>query len=217
MLTLYGNPASRANRVRWLLLESQTPFCEREVDLGPNGTRSPQFLALNPNGHIPVLVDDDQVVVESVAICFYVARRYGGTLFPADWGEAARAYQWPIWALTELDRSLEIAGAHHSWLPPEQRRAEQAAAARARLAGPLQILQNELEERPYLAGAAFSVADIVVAEMMTASTAAGLDLGAFPAVRRWLVKCLSRPAARQALPDDALSDITGQAAPSPVS
>ncbi|HZG09133.1 MAG TPA: glutathione S-transferase family protein [Allosphingosinicella sp.] len=217
MLTLYGNPASRANRVRWLLLECQAPFREREVEFGPGGTRSPEFLALNPNGHIPVLVDGDEVIVESVAICLYVARRYGGPLFPADWGQAARAYQWPIWALSELDRPLESAGAHHSWLPAAQRSAQQASAARAKLAHPLQILQNELEERPYLAGPTFSVADIVVAEMMTASKAAGLDLGEFPAIRRWLVKCLSRPAARLALPEDALSDVVGQGAPAPVS
>lgn len=76
MIKLYGNPYSRANRVRWALEEMGTAYEEEKISLGPDGTRSARFLKINPNGRIPVIDDSGLVLFESVPICLYLAKKY---------------------------------------------------------------------------------------------------------------------------------------------
>jgi len=77
MIKLYGIPASRAFRPLWMLEELGLAYENVPVNFADGGTRSAEFLTLNPNGHIPVLVDGEVVLWESMAISLYLARKYG--------------------------------------------------------------------------------------------------------------------------------------------
>ena len=83
MIKLYGIPASRAFRVRWMLEELGVAYQNVPTNFATGETRTAEFLKLNPNGHIPVLVDGETVLWESMAINLYLARAYGGGLWPA--------------------------------------------------------------------------------------------------------------------------------------
>ena len=80
MVKLYGVPRSRAMRSLWMLEEVGVPYENVKTMFGPTGSRTPEFLRINPNGHIPAMVDGDLVLWESLAINLYLARKYGKAL-----------------------------------------------------------------------------------------------------------------------------------------
>ena len=82
-LRIYGIGASRASRPLWLLEELGEPYELVRCDYRDGGTRTAEYLAINPNGHIPTLVDGEIVVWESMAINLYLVRKFGGPLAPA--------------------------------------------------------------------------------------------------------------------------------------
>jgi glutathione S-transferase len=195
MIKLYGVSASRAFRCLWMLHELQLPFEQVPVSFADGGTRSAEFMKLNPNGHIPVLVDGTTVLWESLAINLYLARQYGaGTLWPATVPDEGRTYQWSFWVMTEVETPLLQVLMHRRILPREQRDEAVATAAAARLAGPFGVLEGALRGREYLLGAAFGVADLNVAAVLSWALLAGLDLDRWPQLAAWLARCTERPA-----------------------
>lgn len=198
MITLYGVPASRAFRSLWMLEELGLEY--KNVPTHFVGeTRTAEFLKLNPNGHIPVLVDGEVVLWESLAINLYLARKYGSAnLWPGSVADEGRAFQWSLWAMTEVEGPLLAALLHRRILPAEQRDAAAAAAAEAKLAGPFAALDGALRGRTHLLGEAFSVADLNVASVLSWTALAGIDLGKWPHLAAWLQRCMARPASKKA-------------------
>ena len=90
--TLYGTSASRALRALWGIEETGIAFTHVPTTYGPD-SKSPDYLAVNPNGRIPALVDGDLTLFESMAINLYLAKHYGGALYPANPADEARAWQ----------------------------------------------------------------------------------------------------------------------------
>jgi glutathione S-transferase len=210
MIRLYGNPYSRANRVRWALHEAGLDFEEQEVALGEEGTRSPDFLKINPNGHVPVLDDDGLVLFESVAISLYIARTYApDRLYAASAGDEARLLQWSVWAITELEKHLEAASLHVTWLPASMRNADKAAAEQDETRRCLGMLADAIAATGYLAGDRFTVADLIVSEVLTNIVHAGLDPAEAPGVAAYLRRNLSRDAAGRAFAPDILAPLAG--------
>ena len=113
MLTIYGVYRSRASRNIWLANELGIPFRHRaghaalpaEPDRrrAPLHTRSPEFLKVNPNGHVPTIEDDGLVLHESLAINLYLAKKHGGPLAPANPAEDGQMTMWALWAATEVE------------------------------------------------------------------------------------------------------------------
>ena len=191
-LTLHGIAGSRAIRCLWMLEELGVPYTHVPTDFRGQ-TRTPKFLALNPNGHIPVLQDGDLVVWESLAINLYLARRCGGPLAPDGHAEDAACLMWSFWAANEIERECVAILLHREALPEERRKPEAARQAEGRLRGPLQVLEGHLAHQSFLASARFTVADLNVASILAwARPATGL-IAAFPAVSAWLDGALSRP------------------------
>ena len=92
MLRLYGTPQTRTFRPLWMLEELGIPYELVKADFASGGTRTPEFLKINPNGHVPALVDGDLALCESLAINLYLAEKYGRTtLWPASEADRARA------------------------------------------------------------------------------------------------------------------------------
>ncbi|MGH7790158.1 MAG: glutathione S-transferase family protein [Candidatus Binatia bacterium] len=199
MIKIYGVPASRAFRPLWLLEELGVAYERVPTNFATGDTRSAEFLKLNPNGHIPVMVDGTLVLWESMAINLYLGRAYGaGSLWPAEIADEGRTFQWSFWAMTEAETPLLTVLMHRRLLPADQRDERAAADAEAKLAAPFGVLDGALRHRPYLLGAAFGVADLNVASVVQWALTAKLDLARWPQLTDWLGRCIGRPAAKRA-------------------
>lgn len=199
MIKLYGAMASRAHRVVWALRELELPYEFEPTGFMDGSTRTPEFLALNPNGRVPVLVDDGFVIYESMAINLYLAQKYGAAstagLAPASLQEAALALQWSFWVITEVEKPLLFACANRTLFPPGQRDEEEAQMALEKLDRPFRVLNAHLVDQPHLLGARFTIADLNVATVMDLAPQCGIALDAWPALQAWHQRCLARPAA----------------------
>jgi glutathione S-transferase len=204
-LRIYGVARTRAFRALWIAEELGLAYEHVPVEIGEAGARTPEFLALNPNGRLPLILDGDFVLSESLAITLYLAKKYShGALYPAALEAEARVWQWSFWALTEVDRGVNIWSLHAARLPPDERNAALRDEALKLLAAPFAVLNAAVAGSFYLLGPNFTVADLNVAAVI--SRAVAMDLAPWPHLQNWVTRCLDRPAARQALALKAKSD-----------
>lgn len=204
MLTIYGTKPSRVARCLWALEELDLPYRQVAVP----DPRAEVFLRLNPMAKVPVLVDGDFVLTESVAITRYLVTLVPNRLVPADARGKARMDQWTSWAITEVEF-------HFTVMVREIRRAAQAGQAPdggivgeclQGVSETLGALEVHLSAgNAYVAGAEFSLGDIDAA-FPIAGIAPRIDMTGFPAIRDWLSRCTGRPAWQrvQAIDDSAL-------------
>jgi glutathione S-transferase len=175
------------------------------IEIGAAGARSAEFLAINPNGRLPFIVDDGFVLFESLAITLYLAKKHSnGKLYPSSLEGEAIAWQWSLWAVTEVDRGVNIWSLHALRLPEAERDAIKRNEALTVLAAPFKVLDTAVAKQRYLLGNDFTVADLNVAAVV--SRAIDMDLSATPNLKTWLTRCLERPAARKALTLKAKAD-----------
>jgi len=197
-LRIYGIARTRAFRALWIAMEVGLDYEHLPIEIGDTGARAPEFLAINPNGRLPVIVDDGFVLFESLAITLYLAKKHAnGTLYPGTLEGEAKAWQWTMWALAEVDRGVNIWSLHAVRLPPAERDVAKRDEALRVLAAPFRVLDAAVARQHYLLGNAFTVADLNVAAVI--SRAVDMDLSAVPNLEAWLARCLDRPAARKAL------------------
>jgi glutathione S-transferase len=197
-LKIYGVARSRAFRTLWMAKELGLDYEHVKVDFTIE-TRTPAHLALNPNGHVPVIDDDGFVLWESMAINLYLAKKHAaGTLYPTRLEDEARAWQWSFWGMTEVERSVLTALFNRAIFPEDKRDAAAADAAEKELAQPLGVLDGALRRSANLLGDNFTVADLNVASILSWARPAQIDLVSFPRVAEWLKNCAERPAARAA-------------------
>jgi glutathione S-transferase len=195
MITLYGAMASRAHRVVWMLGELGLPFEHVPTHFMDGSTRTPEFLAINPNGRVPVIDDDGFRLHESLAINLYLARKHGGPLAPAGLQEEALCTQWSFWVVTEVEKPLLFAAANLKLFAEGSREEGEAQMALAKLDRPFKVLDAHLADRPHLLGARFTVADLNVATVMDLAPQCGISLADWPQLQAWHRRCLARPAA----------------------
>ena len=197
-LTIYGTAASRAARPLWVAQELGLVYRHVALPYLGGATRTPAFLALNPNGRIPALDDDGIVVWESMACALYLAERFKASHAPLlaaeNFAELADILRWSFWAVTECEKDALVVLMHGVLMPPERRKPELAQAAQRRLLAPLRVLEQHLQTRPYLAGGRFTVADVCVASVLAWVESASSLMAACPQVHAWLQRCLARPA-----------------------
>jgi glutathione S-transferase len=205
-LTIYGCYRSRATRNIWLANELGLAFKhvpviqayrlpDPQASDAPVHTRSPDFLAVNPNGHIPSIDDDGFVLHESLAINLYLARKHGGPVAPKDVQEEGLAAMWALWAATECETHALNLTYHLAAYPPEKRDAAIVAEALEALPAPFAVLDRALAEgNGYVMGGRFTVADINVAEIIRYAKPATQLFEAAPHVKAWLGNLHQRPA-----------------------
>jgi glutathione S-transferase len=197
-LRIYGVARTRAFRVLWVAEELGLDYEHLPIEIGDAGARAPEFLAINPNGRLPFIVDDGFSLFESLAITLYLAKKHApGRLYPAGLQAEAEVWQWSFWAIAEVDRGVNIWSLHAIRLPPDERDAQKRGEALAVLAAPFRVLDAAVARQPYLLGDDFTVADLNVAAVI--SRAVDMDLAAVPNLQAWLARALARPAARAAL------------------
>jgi glutathione S-transferase len=193
MLKIYGSARSRASRTLWMAKELGLQY--DHIDYAPRSpeTRTPAFLALNPNGSVPVIDDDGFVLSESMAINFYLAKKHG-KLYPSDPKQEALAWQWSLWETDRLDRQVVNYVNHTSGLPEADRNKLIADLAWADIVPALTTLDGVLAKSTWLVGSDFSVADLNVASALYRGLF--MDLSKWPNVKAWLQRCWDRPAAK---------------------
>src|SRR5262252_385857 len=158
-LKIYGVARSRAARVLWMAKELGLDYEHIKVDFATGETRRPEQMALNPNGHVPVIDDDGFILWESMAINLYLAKKYGaGGLYPSGLQDEARAWQWSFWGMTEVERPLLTALMNRALYPENQRDSAAAGAAEQALAQPLGVIEGVLARSANLLGDRFTVA-----------------------------------------------------------
>ncbi len=207
-LTFYFAPNSTASITEAVLAELGVA-CERvKLDISAGDTRAPEFLAINPNGRVPVLVHEGTPIWESAAITMYLGEVFGvdAGLYPAPGPARGEAMKWIVWSnvtLAEAGGRLAALlppgseGAVQSnsvdWIPIEQRSASAADTAKSDLARCLTILDRTLGGRPFLVGE-YSLADTHLQGFVGWLGTMDVDMTPFPAVMAWLQRCGERPA-----------------------
>ena len=172
------------------------------IDLARGDQKRPAFLADNPNGRIPVLIDDEGPgggrlsVFESGAILLYLAEKYG-RLLPVDPRGRLRALEYLFFQVSGVGPMFGQAGWFKRSAPePVTFAIERYQNEARRLTG---VLEVRLAESKWLAGAEYSIADIANFGWLRVASYAGVDLDDFPAVRAWVSAIAERPAVRDAL------------------
>lgn len=198
MLKIYGTSMSRAARTLWAAEELGLQYEHSPISFD-GATRKPEYLQINPNGHVPAVDDDGFIVWESMAINLYLAEKYGkAPIWPSDVKGHAAAYQWSFFGMTECEPHLLAMLMHKMFLPPEQRSDAAIAGAVEAMKAPYGVLEGHLKGRDYLLGKDFTIADLNVAAVLSLGMMVQLDNAATPTAAAWLGRCMSRPSFQRA-------------------
>ena len=200
MLKILGKPVSiNVRKVLWLCEELALP-CELEAwGAGYRDTHVPEFLALNPNAMVPVLVDGDAVLWESNTICRYLAGQQGrDDLLPRDALARARVEQWMDWQAGELNNSWRYAFMGLVRRSEAHRDAAAIAASAAAWNRHMAILEDQLAKAgDFVAGATFTLADIVLGLSVNRWFMTPIERPALPHVQAYYDRLATRPGFRQ--------------------
>src|SRR5215470_7506173 len=113
MLRIYGVARTRAFRAIWMAKELGLDYEHIPIEIGAAGARRPDYLAINPNGRLPSIDDGGFTLWESLAITLYLAKKHAtGSLYPATLEGEAKAWQWSLWSVQEVDRGVNIWSLH---------------------------------------------------------------------------------------------------------
>jgi glutathione S-transferase len=203
-IKLYSWPQSSGTRISWALEELGLAYEYVELDPKKQEHRAPQYLAVNPHGKVPGLVDGAAAYFESGAILLHLGDTYGVAkgLWPAAGGQArADALCWTVWAMADFGSYLLQYVYHGLDSPISYRPADRSKACaeynHAQFTRALDALQARLQQRDCLLGS-FSLADIAAASWLQLGSMFGIKLDNYPRVADWLARCSERPACRRA-------------------
>jgi glutathione S-transferase len=194
---IYGISGSRALRSLWAIEEVGIDYEHVPVNFMEE-SKDPDYLAVNPNGRIPTLVDGDLTLFESMAINLYLTKNYGGDLYPTIPADEAATFQWSVWGISEIE-PLQMQLVVQKLFTPEEKRNERLiASAEKQLERPLSVLDEALKDRSYLVDDRFTVADLNLAGVMLLLPMVEFDYSGHANVKRWADACYARPALARA-------------------
>jgi glutathione S-transferase len=186
-------PSGNGYKVRLVLRQLGLPYELVELDLKHGATRTPEFLAKNPNGRIPLLeIPGQGYLAESHAIIGYLAE--GSDLVPADRLERARMWQWMCFEQYNLEPSI---GTARFWIASlkktEAELGEKLEEKRRNGHAALAVLEQGLAGREFLVGDRYSLADIALYAYTHIAPEGGFALDAYPAIRGWCARVAAQP------------------------
>jgi len=201
-MKLYHSPRSRSVRPRWLLEEVGAPYELVTLDFARGEHKTPEYLRIHPHGAVPALEDGDLVLIESAAICSYLADKFPAAQLAPAVGTAARGryYQWMHYAIATLEPPVLQVFLHTVLLPEAQRSARATEEGRQKSAEAIQAIGGALGSQPFILGEQFSAADILLGTTLSWARAFGL-LGEHPEVEAYAQRLAARPAYRRAHTD----------------
>ncbi|WP_232629725.1 glutathione S-transferase family protein [Methylobacterium sp. Leaf118] len=186
MLIVYGDQTSgNCLKVVWVAAHLGIALDWREVDILRGETRTPAFLALNPDGRVPTLVlEDGRTLAESNAIIGYLAR--GSALVPADAFARAKMRQWLFWEQYSHEPYIAVRRFQRVCLGRADAEIDPKLAERGHAA--LALMEGALAGQPFLVGAAVSLADVALVAYTRLAHEGGFDLAPTPALRAWIAR-----------------------------
>jgi glutathione S-transferase len=194
MITLFEQHSSgNCYKVRLLLTHLKRPFRNVEVSARDGSTRGAEFLARNPIGKVPTAqLDDGRYLAESNALLLHFAE--GTDFLPADAYDRAKTYEWLFFEQYVHEPAIAVRRALLTY-PERATLATPERMAQLREAGnrALAVMEQRLAATDWLAGDAFSVADIALYAYTHTAEEGGYDLAGFPGIRRWLARIEALP------------------------
>jgi glutathione S-transferase len=192
-MKLYEFAPTRSIRVRWMLQELDVNFEAVTINLAAGEHRRPEFLKINPASKVPVLVDGDLVLTESVAIVLYLAEKYPHKgLLPTDIMQRSQVYRWLLFAATELEQQIWRIARHTKLYPESLRLPAEVSLARKEFADMVTVMEAHMQERLFIVGNTVTIADFVCAYTLDWASMAGL-LDGYPLLYDYMERMYARP------------------------
>lgn len=199
MLTIYGRVNSvNVQKVLWCLAELALPYTRIDAGLAHGKNTEPWYLALNPNGKVPLLTDGAFSLWESNTIVRYLAGKHGlGTLCPSSLETRALAERWMDWQLSTLVNPVSVVFWNLIRKPAAERDAVAIERNLREANRAMTLLDEHLKSRPFVAGESFTMGDIPVgATAHRWLEIPGIERPPFDAVRAWRARLAERPGFR---------------------
>jgi len=192
-VTVYGMKASgNCYKLQMLLEQLERPYRWIETDSVNGATRTPEFLAKNPNGKVPLLeLADGRLLSESNAILCYLAE--GSRLLPENTWQRAKALQWLFFEQYSHEPYVAVARFIARWLPADHPRQAELPKLRERGHQALAVMERQLRESEFLLETGYSVADIALYAYTHEAPVGGIALEGYPSIRAWLARVESQP------------------------
>jgi glutathione S-transferase len=179
-------------KVRLLLEQLAAPYDWVEIDTRSGRTRSPEYLAKNPNGRVPLLeLAPGRYLAESGAILYCLAE--DTAFWPQDRLERAEVLQWMFFEQYSHEPYIAVARFICGFLPPDHARRQELARLHERGAAALAVMESHLAQRRYFVADRYSIADIALYAYTHAAGDGGFDLAIYPAIREWIARIESQP------------------------
>lgn len=197
MITVHGfSPSGNCHKVR-LLLEQLGQRLDRdyrwvEVRSDDGSTRTPEFLAKNPNGKVPIIeLDDGRVLAESNAILCWLAE--GTPFVPTDPWQRAQALAWMFFEQYSHEPCIAVARFICGWTPIDSPRRADLPRLRERGHQALAVMERHLSAAPWFSGDGYGIADIALHAYTGVADHGGIRLDAYPAIRDWIARVARTP------------------------
>ena len=199
MIDLYTAATPNGQKVSIALEELGLPYTVHPIDLGAKEQKRPEFLAMNPNGRIPVIVDRDAgdfAVFESGAILLYLAER-AGKLLPTETQARSRVIQWLMFQMSGVGPMMGQANVFYRYFPVKLEPAIERYQNESRRL--LEVLDGQLAKHPWLAGDEYTIADIATFPWARGYDWGGISIDGLDHLKRWLDTVAARPAVQRGL------------------
>jgi glutathione S-transferase len=193
VITVYGMAVSgNCHKVRLLLEQLDREYRWIEVDSARGATRTPEYLARNPNGKVPIIeLEDGRVLAESNAILCYLAE--GSSYLPSDAWQRAQALSWMFFEQYSHEPYVAVARFIRGWTPADSPRRGELPKLRERGDHALVVMDRHLQAQPWFTGDQYGVADIALFAYTDVAADGGFDLDAYPAICDWLARVRTTP------------------------
>ena len=189
---IYGDSVSgNCLKVKWTADLLGLDYTWVETDILKGQSRTEKFLALNPAGQVPlVITPDDRALAQSNAILLYLAETHGGDLLPKDAFGRARVYEWLFWEQYSHEPYVAVRRFLKTYLKKPEAELDPGLLDRDLAA--LMRMERQLGAASWIAGDAFTLADIALVAYTRVAHEGGFDLNAFPAVKSWVARVEKR-------------------------
>lgn len=193
MITVYGfSPSGNCHKLRMLLGQLDRKYRWIEIDSSQGATRTPEYLAKNPNGKVPMLeTEDGRILVESNAMLVWLAE--GTRYFAGDSWQRAQTLSWMFFEQYSHEPYVAVARFICGWTPLDSERRKELPRLRERGHQALAIMQHHLENHSWFSGECYGIADIALFAYTHCADEGGFDLGRYPAIGDWLDRVRAEP------------------------
>jgi len=194
MITVYGySPSGNCHKLRMMLAHLGRDYRWIETDSAHGATRTPEYLAKNPNGRVPMIeLDDGRIMVESNAILCWLAD--GTQYFAGDAWQRAQTLAWMFFEQYSHEPYVAVARFICGWTPLDSPRRADLPKLRERGDQALAVMEKHLATNAWFSSLGYGIADIALFAYTHCAEDGGFDLSHYPKIQQWLARVRAQPA-----------------------